>query len=178
MDVKKPAIFLDRDGVLTREKSYICRIEEMEIFPYVTECIRKIKDKGYYAIVVTNQSGVARGMFTEDDLLAMHKYMQQQTGMDAVYYCPHHPEGNVEKYRIICNCRKPKTGMFEQACREYRIDMSHSYMVGDRAGDVMAGQKAGLRTILLESGYGLGRLEANVQPDYILDDLRMVINVI
>lgn len=178
MDVRKPAIFLDRDGVLIREKSYIRRVEEMEIFPYAAECIRKIKDKGYYVIVVTNQSGIARGLFTENDLLKMHNYMQQETGVDAVYYCPHHPEGKEEKYRIVCNCRKPKTGMFEQACRDYRIDMSHSYMVGDRAGDVIAGQRAGLRTILLESGYGLRRLEADVQPDYILDDLRMVIDVI
>lgn len=178
MDVKKPAVFLDRDGVLIREKSYICKIEEMEIFPYASECIRKIKNKGYYVIVVTNQSGIARGLFTEDDLLMMHKYMQQKTGIDAVYYCPHHPEGKIEKYRITCNCRKPKTGMFGQACREYKIDMSHSYMVGDRAGDVIAGQKAGLKTILLESGYGSGRLEVDVHPDYILDDLRMVVGIL
>ena len=178
MDVKKPAVFLDRDGVLIREKSYICKTEEMEIFPYASECIRKIKNKGYYVIVVTNQSGIARGLFTEDELLMMHKYMQQKIGIDAVYYCPHHPEGKIEKYRITCNCRKPKTGMFEQACREYKIDMSHSYMVGDRAGDVIAGQKAGLKTILLESGYGSGRLEVDVHPDYILDDLRMVVGIL
>lgn len=178
MDVRRPAVFLDRDGVLTKEKSYICSIEEMEIFPYAAECIKQIKDKGYYALVVTNQSGIARGLFTEDDLLVMHKYIQQKTGVDAVYYCPHHPEGKVERYSIICDCRKPKTGMFEQACREYRIDMKRSYMVGDRAGDIIAGQRAGLKTILLESGYGSERLEANVRPDYILEDLRMVMDVI
>lgn len=178
MDVRRPAVFLDRDGVLAKEKSYICSIEEMEIFPYAAECIKQIKDKGYYALVVTNQSGIARGLFTEDDLLVMHKYIQQKTGVDAVYYCPHHPEGKVERYSIICNCRKPKTGMFEQACREYRIDMKRSYMVGDRAGDIIAGQRAGLKTILLESGYGSERLEANVRPDYILEDLRMVMDVI
>lgn len=178
MSFRKPAIFLDRDGVLTKEKSYICRIEEMEIFPYAAECVRQIKDKGYYAIVVTNQSGVARGLFTEKKLQEMHLILQQKTGVDSIYYCPHHPEGEVAQYRMKCGCRKPAIGMLEQACREYDIDMKKSYMIGDRAGDIIAGKRAGLKTILLESGYGSEHLENHVEPDYILKDLRMVISVI
>ena len=110
---RKPAVFLDRDGVLTREKRYVCTIEELEIFPYAFKCVQGIKDKGYYAIVITNQSGVARGLFSEDDLRQMNSYLIQQIGVDAVYYCPHHPEGKVERYRCMCDCRKPGTAMIE-----------------------------------------------------------------
>lgn len=175
---RKPAVFLDRDGVLTEEKSYITSIEGLEIFSYAPECIRKIHEKGYYAIVVTNQSGVARGLFSEDKLKEMNDYLIGQTGVDAVYYCPHHPQGKVEEYRKICHCRKPETGMFEAACREFEIDMENSYMVGDRAGDILAGQNAGVKTILVESGYGTARLECEVIADYVMADLRDVVEML
>lgn len=169
---KRPAVFLDRDGVLTREKSYVRSIEELEIFPYAEECIRRIRNKGYYAIVVTNQSGVARGYFTEETLLSMNRYLKEKTGVDAVYYCPHCQQGMMPKYAVYCNCRKPGTGMIERACDEFEIDMEHSYLAGDRACDIRMGEQAGLRTILLESGYGSERLEEKVTPDYIMKDLR------
>ncbi len=175
---KKPAVFLDRDGVLTKEKSYICKIEELEIFPYAAECIRRIHEKGYYAIVITNQSGVARGLFTEEELKGMNVYLKRETGIDAVYYCPHHPDGKIIKYRKNCNCRKPNIGMIEKACCDYAIDIGHSYMIGDRASDILTGKKAGLKTILLESGYGTKRLEMDVKPDYVLNDLQMVLDVL
>ncbi|MDE6846959.1 MAG: HAD family hydrolase [Lachnospiraceae bacterium] len=172
--VKRPAVFLDRDGVLTEENSYITSLEQMKIFPYAEESIRKIRQKGYYTIVITNQSGVARGLFTEETLQEMNDYLMKQTNVDAIFYCPHHPDGKVEKYSKACKCRKPGTGMFEAACREYAIDMQKSYMVGDRAGDIIAGQSAGVRTILLESGYGTNRLEKEVTPDEIIQDLHDV----
>lgn len=175
---KKPAVFLDRDGVLTEEKSYITSIQELNLFPYTEECIKNMHEKGYYAIVITNQSGVARGLFTEDVLKEMNEYLKRVTGVDAVYYCPHHPDGSVRLYRQRCKCRKPEIGLFEQACADFNIDMDKSYMVGDRAGDIIAGQKAGLKTVLLESGYGLKRLEADVTPDYVFDDLRNVLQLL
>lgn len=175
---RKPAVFLDRDGVLTEEKSYIASTEDLNIFPYTKECIRKIHEKGYYAIVITNQSGVARGLFTEEKLKEMNKYLMQQTGVDAVYYCPHHPDGKVEKYRKICRCRKPDTGMLEAACMEFEIDMENSYMVGDRAGDILAGQNAGVKTVLVESGYGTAGLECETMADYVMLDLRKVIEIL
>lgn len=175
---KKPAVFLDRDGVLTEEKSYIASIEELNFFPYAEECIRQIHQKDYYAIVITNQSGVARGLFTEDALDEMNEYLKRKISVDAIYYCPHHPEGKVGQYRKICKCRKPEIGLFEQACRDFSIDMTHSYMVGDRASDILAGQKAGLKTVLLESGYGLKRLEADVKPDHVFEDLREVLRLL
>lgn len=177
-NVMKPAIFLDRDGVLTKEKGYVCSLDNLEIFPYVEQCIKKIKEKGYYTIVVTNQSGVARGFFTENDLKEMNRYLQEKTGVDAVYYCPHHPEGRVMQYRKACGCRKPEAGMIDIACKEFSINIANSYMVGDRASDIQMGKKIGVRTILLESGYGTERLEETVDPDYILKDLREVLYVL
>lgn len=103
---------------------------------------------------------------------------KRETGIDAVYYCPHHPDGKIIKYRKNCNCRKPNIGMITQACHDYAIDIKNSYMVGDRASDILAGQRIGVRTILLESGYGTERLEMDVKPDYILSDLRYVANVL
>lgn len=169
---RKPAVFLDRDGVLTKERGYVVSMEDLYVFPYAEVCVRKIHEKGYYAIVVTNQSGVARGLFSEEELLRMNSYVLQQTGVDAVYYCPHHPEGKIEKYRKICQCRKPGIGMIQKACSEFDIDMKNSYMVGDRAVDIIVGQNAGVKTILLESGYGTKRLEEKVTPDYVYWDLR------
>lgn len=175
---KKPAVFLDRDGVLTEEKSYIMSVEELRIFPYVEECIRQIHRKGYYAIVITNQSGIARGLFTEEELWRMNRYLMQRTHVDAVYYCPHHPEGKIEKYRKVCHCRKPGIGLFKAALDKFDIDMARSFMVGDRAGDILAGQNAGVRTILVESGYGIKRMEQEVKPDYVLKDLREVVGIL
>lgn len=175
---KRPAVFLDRDGVLAQEKGYITSAENLNIFPYTVECIRQIHKKGYYAIVITNQSGVARGLFTEEELQEMNNYLMQRTGVDAIFYCPHHPEGIIEKYNKMCRCRKPGTKMFEAACIEFDIDMQKSYMIGDRAGDIIAGQNVGIRTVLLESGYGSAGLERDVTPDYILNDLRDVIEIL
>lgn len=174
----RPAVFLDRDGVLTEEKGYITSVEKLSLFPYAMECVRQIHAKGYYAVVITNQSGVARGLFTEEDLIQMNEYLVRNTGVDAVYYCPHHPEGKIAEYKKNCSCRKPGTGLFTEAARDFEIDMKRSYMVGDRAGDIRAGQRAGLKTILLESGYGTAALEEAVIPDYILQDLRKVIEIL
>lgn len=175
---KRPAVFLDRDGVLTEERSYITSIDNLRIFPYAAECIKQIHQKGYLAVVITNQSGVARGLLTEDALQEMNVHLMEETGVDAVFYCPHHPEGRVSRYAKNCRCRKPETGLFEKACREYDIDMTNSYMVGDRASDILAGQKAGLKTVLLESGYGTKGLEREVKPNYVFGDLRDVVGIL
>ena len=175
---KKPALFLDRDGVLTEEIGYITSVKNLNIFPYVAECIRQIHEKEYYAIVITNQSGVARGLFTEETLKDMNTFLMEMTGVDAIYYCPHHPNGNIDEYRKICNCRKPEIGLLEQACNDFDIDMNRSYMIGDRASDILTGQRAGVKTVLLESGYGSAGLEQNVTPAYVFADLRDVIDIL
>ena len=108
----------------------------------------------------------------------MNDRLIKETGVDAVYYCPHHPEGKVKEYRKKCSCRKPETGLLKAAARDLDIDMLKSWMVGDRAGDILAGEKTGVKTILLESGYGLRGLEEEVTPDYILNDLRDIMEVL
>jgi D-glycero-D-manno-heptose 1,7-bisphosphate phosphatase len=175
---EKPAVFLDRDGVLTEEKGYICSEKDLVIFPYAAECVRKIKEKGYFAIVITNQSGVARGLFSEETLEKIHDRLIRETGVDMVYYCPHHPEGKVSVYSKVCRCRKPGIGLLERACRDFMIDMRNSYMIGDRSSDIRTGQNIGIKTVLLESGYGTAYMEEKVRPDYILNDLREVVQIL
>ena len=159
-----PAVFLDRDGVLCEERGYLHSGDKLQIFPYAAEAVRRLHEAGYLAIVATNQSGVARGYLKEADLKRMNLELTEQTGVDAVYYCPHLGKS--------CNCRKPKTGMVEQACRDFDIDLPRSWFVGDRASDIQTGINAGLKTALLASGYGMARLEFDVKPDFVFADLR------
>lgn len=147
-----PAVFLDRDGVLTIENGRITLPKEVKIYDYVDKCIARIHSKGYLCIVITNQSGVARGLFTEEELLDFHNRLKEITGVDAIYYCPHYMEGIVSKYSIRCRCRKPEIGLISQACMDYDIDMNKSWMVGDRIVDVKTGINAGVRTALLTHG--------------------------
>ncbi len=167
---KFPAVFLDRDGVLCAEKSYITSIEQLDIFPYAKRCIDVLHQRGFLAICITNQSAVARGMMTETTLRAMNEFLIKETGLDALYYCPHHPEG-IGIYRRKCNCRKPDTGMLIQAQQRFKIDMEQSYFVGDRASDIICGRNAGIKTVLLESGYGTQKLEQDVIPDFVFAHL-------
>lgn len=164
-------MFLDRDGVLSVEKSYVCNADDLEIFPFAKECIADIHEKGFYAIVVTNQSGVARGYFSEETLQEMNRRLIEEIGVDDVYYCPHLKKGVVLKYAIDCNCRKPRIGMIKEAQKKFDIDLRKSYMIGDRASDIQLGKNAGLKTILVNSGYGVERLESDVKPDFICEDL-------
>ncbi len=168
----RPAVFLDRDGVLTVEKGYLRDGDRLDIFPYAAECVRRFHELGYYAIVITNQSAVARGILSEDALMEMNRELISRTGVDAVYYCPHHEQGSVPKYSVACRCRKPGTELIERACRDFDIDLQNSYMVGDRAGDILTGKRAGLKTVLLESGYGTRNLEFEIEADYVFQDLR------
>ena len=167
----KPAVFLDRDGVINEEVGFITKLEELRIFPYVRDCITEFHGLGYYVIVISNQSGVARGYLTEEELSIIHEHIKAETDVDTIYYCPYCKDGVVEKYRRDSNMRKPGIGMIEQACRDFDIDMSSSLMVGDRASDIKTGKNVGISTILLESGYGTARLEEDVKPDYVMNDL-------
>lgn len=171
--MRKPAIFLDRDGVLTREKSYVLRKEDLEIFPYAGECIAQIHKKGYWAIVITNQSAVGRGMLAESELLEMNEILRRQTGVDGVFYCPHWDAKGTS-----CNCRKPRTGLVRKAMEEFDIDLEGSFFVGDRASDIETGKNLGISTVLLESGYGSGRLEKQIEADLICSDLREFMKII
>ena len=134
------AIFLDRDGTINVEKEYLFRIEDFEFLPGVINSLKMIKDNGYLIIIITNQSGIARGYYTEDDFRKLNDWMLDELKtqgiiVDAVYYCPHHPNAKVEQYRAYCNCRKPGLGLFDKAINDFDIDLSKSYAIGDKIRD-------------------------------------------
>ncbi|HEU4388938.1 MAG TPA: HAD family hydrolase [Blastocatellia bacterium] len=153
------AIFLDRDGTINEDIGYVSRPEELMLYPWAAAAIRMINESGMKAIVVTNQSGVARGIYTEETLDAIHKRLAEAlevegARIDAVYYCPHHPEYGDRRYRKECDCRKPSPGMLDRAAREHGIDLSRSYVIGDKASDIQLAVGAGARGALVLTGYG------------------------
>jgi D-glycero-D-manno-heptose 1,7-bisphosphate phosphatase len=174
MEAKKwQAVFLDRDGTINEEVGYLDRMEKLQLIPGAAEAIRLINESGMKAVVITNQSGVARGVFDEAFVEKTHACLRdilREEGalIDAFYFCPHHPtEGRVE-YLKICDCRKPAPGMLLRAAEELRIDPNHSYMVGDTLKDIEAGARAGAQGILVRTGYGeeaAAELEARRNED-------------
>lgn len=181
------AVFVDRDGVIN-ELIYFQDLgiidtpftpEQFRLLPRVGEAVRAINEIGYKAIVVSNQPGIARNNFTEETLAQIDAKMNQELAkagafLDAIYYCPHHSGGNNGKYRMECDCRKPKPGLLLKAAQDLNIDLSASYMVGDNITDIQAGRSAGCHTILV------GRMkcelchmmeETRVKPDFIVPDL-------
>lgn len=148
------AIFLDRDGVINKDYGYVGKISDFEFLPKVVTSLAKLKAQGWLLVLVTNQSGIARGMYTEADFWTLTEYMQgelakEQAEFDKVYFCPHHPDAKVEAYRKECDCRKPKPGMFLQAARDLDLDLASSIMVGDHASDLVAASAAGIKKLVL-----------------------------
>lgn len=162
--MRQRAIFLDRDGTLNEEVGYLRSIDQFRLYPFTAQAVRRINDAGWLAIVITNQSGVARGYLTEPFLHQLHARMREELSdqagarIDQFYYCPHLPPGlsaaGVAEPVPGCDCRKPKPGMLHRAAAEWPIDLSQSYMIGDRYGDLMAGFKAGTEGILVRTGHG------------------------
>ncbi|GAL11413.1 D-glycero-D-manno-heptose 1,7-bisphosphate phosphatase [Vibrio astriarenae] len=154
----KPAVFLDRDGVINVDHGYVHDEHDFEYVEGVFEATRKFKEMGYMLVLVTNQSGIARGKFTEDRFISLTQWMDwnfSDNGVefDGIYYCPHHPEHGIGEYKQDCDCRKPKPGMFNSAKDFLKIDMAKSVMVGDKAEDLMAAEAAGVGTkILVRTG--------------------------
>jgi histidinol-phosphate phosphatase family protein len=147
-----PAIFIDRDGTLNEDIGYVSTVDQLILYPWAAEAVRLINRSGIKAIVITNQSGIARGFCTEEALQAIHSRMieelaRQGARIDAVYYCPHHPD-------LSCQCRKPRTGMLQAASREHDIDLSRSFVIGDKASDINLATHVGARAALVLSGYG------------------------
>ncbi|MBR5909625.1 MAG: HAD family hydrolase [Schwartzia sp.] len=151
------AIFFDWDGTLNVDKDYLYKIEEFEWLEDAPQAIRFANEQGVLVIVVTNQSGVARGYFVEDDVRRLHEWMNEDltrfgAHIDAFYYCPHLPSGSVAAYAKECDCRKPKPGLIEQACADFDIDRGESLLIGDKARDVECAEAAGVRGILYTGG--------------------------
>ncbi|WP_063652151.1 D-glycero-beta-D-manno-heptose 1,7-bisphosphate 7-phosphatase [Aliivibrio fischeri] len=156
--MSKPAVFIDRDGVINVDHGYVHKRDDFEYIDGVFEATKKLKEMGYLLVLVTNQSGIARGMFTEDQFEILTEWMDWNfadngVDFDGIYYCPHHPEATVEKYKEACDCRKPNPGMLVSAQRFLDIDMENSIMIGDKKEDMMAAQAAGVGTrILVRTG--------------------------
>ena len=153
------AVFLDRDGTLIEEAGYPDRLERITLFPYTIDAVRLLNRAGLRVIVVSNQSGVARGFFDEAFVQETERHIAAVlrsggAAVDGFYYCPHHPEGSVAAYRQACDCRKPKPGLLERAARDHGLDLKQSIVVGDRAHDVETGRAVGARTVLVRTGYG------------------------
>lgn len=157
----RPAIFMDRDGTICEEVGYVNHLSRSRLLPHSLEAIRAVNRLGYLAIVATNQSGVARGLFTEDLVRAVHDQLRGWVAsgggrLDAIYFCPHHPREGATPYRIECDCRKPRPGMLVRAAREHDIDLGRSWMIGDSLVDLEAGAAAGARVVHVLTGYGIG----------------------
>lgn len=155
----QPVIFLDRDGTINEEVNYLHRPEDLRILSGVPEAIRLFNEHGYQVVVVTNQAGVARGYYREEDVENLHRYLNEQlkpygAHIDHFFYCPHHPEHGIGEYKQLCHCRKPETGLFERAEEFIQVDKEKSYMIGDKLIDVEAGHNYGVRGILVGTGYG------------------------
>ena len=151
-DVRRPAAFLDRDGVLNVDHGYTHRPEQLEWVDGAPEAVRLLNEAGYFVFVVTNQSGIARGYFDEDAVKSFHAHMQKSLAshaahVDAFYYCPHHPEGTIKSLAVRCRCRKPGPGMLEQAAGEWPIDLSTSFLIGDKDEDMAAANAFKIRGI-------------------------------
>ncbi|HUQ34503.1 MAG TPA: HAD family hydrolase [Pyrinomonadaceae bacterium] len=179
--MKRRAVFMDRDGTISEEVGYVNHPSRYRVFPYSAEAVRLLNEAGWLAILVTNQAGVARGYFTEDIITAVHGVLGEElekkgARLDAVYYCAHHPTVGDAPYRFNCDCRKPRPGLIERAAREFEIDLTESWMIGDRYSDVELARNAHVHSAFVLSGYGRGEWEYQRpdwqhEPDMVAEDL-------
>lgn len=186
--MKRRAVFMDRDGTISEEVGYINHPSRFRLFPYAAAAIKQLNENGWLAIVITNQAGVARGYFTEQMIETVHADMTKQVDeaggrIDAIYYCAHHPSVGEPPYRFDCDCRKPKPGLIRRAAEDFSIDHARSWMIGDRYSDVELARNAGVKSMLVMSGYGRGEWENQrpnwtEQPDLVADNLLEAVRAI
>ena len=179
--VKKIAVFLDRDGTINQEVGYVNHEDRFKILPGVARAIKLLNDKNVLAIICTNQAGVARGYFKETLIKKVHNKLinllkQKNAFIDDIYYCPHHPNLGTPAYKKDCSCRKPKIGMLEKAVKKHNVDITHSYVVWDKISDIIWAHKAGVKAILVLTGYGKGEYiyqskQWKDKPEYIAKNL-------
>lgn len=177
----RPTAFLDRDGVINVDADYVHDPDEFQFIPGVFDACRQIMDCGYQIIVITNQAGIARGYYTEEAFAALTDWMTAQfesqgVSIAGVYYCPHHPQQGIGRYLRQCECRKPGTGMIDRAVAEHDVDLAHSFLVGDKTSDIVAGQRAGVhRNYLVETGKPLPPEHG---ADAVYPDLRTLMDTL
>ena len=187
MTAGRPAVFLDRDGTINEEVDFVRTPDQLALIPGAGSAIHTLNQSGFLTVVVSNQSGVARGFLTEEDLTAIHARLadelaRQDAHLDRIYYCPHHPTEGIAPYRSVCECRKPATGMLRAGEQDLGIDLSRSYIVGDRLGDVLVGQAVGATSILVLTGYGRTALDEasreHVTPDFVVPSIAEAVRII
>lgn len=171
------AVFIDRDGVINQDLGkYVTKPEEFFLLDGVLEALKKLNKSGYKMIIITNQGGIGKGLYSEKDVEEIHKKMYGLLGIegikiDGIYYCPHHPKES-------CDCRKPRLGMVIKAIKEHNIDPKKSFFIGDKTSDVKAGKDAGCRTFLVKTGYAGHDKIYDVKPDFVVSDILEAVNTI
>jgi D-glycero-D-manno-heptose 1,7-bisphosphate phosphatase len=178
------AVFLDRDGVIIEDTNLLTKTSEIRVLPGVPEALNRLRNAGFRLIVVSNQPVVARGLATEADVERINGEINHQlaTGngvaLDQFYFCPHHPKATLPAYRVNCDCRKPQPGLILQGAKDHHLDLSSSFMVGDRITDIIAGAKAGCRTIMVQTGQHAAEpiqtaepIDISIRPDWTCTDL-------
>lgn len=168
------AVFLDRDGTIIKEIGYLSNINDIILIDGAIQAIRRLNQNGFKIIVTTNQSGIARGFFTEEKLTEIHVYIdkilkENNAIIDDWLYCPHHREGTVEQYKTECNCRKPRTGMILSSSEKYNLSLDDSFIIGDSIRDIKLGVNAGVTPILVLTGYGMENL-TRIREECIAND--------
>ncbi len=167
------AIFLDRDGVINQENGYVKSWQEFILLPRVIEAIQLINSSDYLAIVISNQSGIAKGLYQYVEVVEIHQKLNLHLSLhsaqiDAFYFCPHHPEG-INQFAINCSCRKSKNGMILQAAEDWNLNLQESFLIGDSERDIIAGKKSGCKTFRVKSGHPIH--ESDFTPDFMVNDL-------
>lgn len=178
---KVKVAYIDRDGTINVEKEYLKHPDEVELIPGSEKAIRLLNQAGYRVFGISNQSGVARGYFTIEDVLAVNKKIIELLAkgggnLEEIFYCPHHPEGTLPEYSKTCGCRKPATGLIEQAVEKYGLQSSEAVVIGDKAVDIETGHNIGAKTVLVSTGYGKDekikmKNAGQAAPDYYANDL-------
>lgn len=177
---KHRAVFIDRDGTLNVEKDYVFKIADFEFIEGAIEAIRLLNDNYFKVVVISNQSGIARGFYTPNDVHILHDHIErelrkQKAHIDAFFYCPHHPEGSIDEFRRVCDCRKPNPGMVLQAQEKLNLDLARSYVIGDNLSDIKLKEKVPMKGILVKTGHGEETIKILknelTQPDRIEENL-------
>jgi len=182
--MKRRALLLDRDGTICEDVGYIGAVENLRLLPGSAEAIASASAAGFHCVLITNQAGIARGVLDEARLDEVHDRLRELLAaggarLDGIYYCPHHPEGKVSRYRTDCDCRKPASGMLKRARDEMGIDLESSYVVGDHLRDIEAGRAVGTTTVLVLTGHGRDQLDGAApqgpRPDHVTEDLHAAV---
>ena len=180
----RPAVFLDRDGTLNVDAGYLDRKERLMLFPWSLDSVRLLRRAGYAVVVVTNQSGVGRGMIEESFVEEVHQIIQSRLvdigeKLDGHYYCPHEPSASIEAFRVDCDCRKPKPGLVTRADRDLGLDVERSIVVGDKWSDIGLAKQTGARGVLVRTGYGRSQeknRQEGLSADAVVDTLMDAVN--